>query len=120
MNNQVRPSFRRKAKLVLYLCLLLGAMTIVYAQKAERPLTLRDAVIKQDARTLRARKGFQFEETADKKISVVEIKTRRRVTIGDGICDGGCSSCSAIIDLDGKIRCLGCSSNPACKLSGVF
>lgn len=123
MNNQIATSLQRKAQIVVSLCLLLGALgalTIGYTQESKRPLTLRDAVIKEDARTLRAREGFKFEKTADKKISVVEIKTRRRVVMGDGICGGGCSACSAILDMDGKTKCLGCNANPDCKLSGAF
>jgi cell division protein FtsL len=123
MNKKIATSLQRKSKLVLSLCLLLGALgalTIVYTQKAQRQLTLRDAVIKENARTLRAREGFRFEKNADKKISVVEIKTRRRVVMGDGICGGGCSACSALLDMDGKTRCLGCNANPDCKLSSAF
>ena len=122
MNDQITTSFQRKAQLVLSLCLLLGALGVLasgYTQEAQRPLTLRDTVIKEDAQTLRARDGFEFVK-AGKLIKVVERKTRRFVVMGDGICGGGCSACSALLDPDGKTKCKGCNNNSACKLTGAF
>ncbi|MGE0128893.1 MAG: hypothetical protein AB7U82_12505 [Blastocatellales bacterium] len=123
MNKKIAASFQRKAQLVISLCLLLGALgalTIGYTQGSQRPLTLREAVIKEDARTLRAREGFVFEVTANKKIRVVERKTRRFVVLTDGICAGGCKQCSALLNPEGKTICAGCNANPNCKLPNAF
>ena len=122
MNTQPATSFRRQAQFVLLLCLLLGALGALvsgFTQKAPPPLTLRDAVIKENAQTLRAKEGFEFVK-AGKRIKVVERKTKRFVVMDDGICGGGCSSCSALIDAGGKIVCKGCNSDSNCQLKGAF
>jgi hypothetical protein len=122
MNDQPVTSFRRKAPFVLIFGLLLGALGAMvsgFTQKAQPPLKLRDAVIKENAQTLRAKEGFEFVK-AGKQIKVVERKTQRFVVMGDGICGGGCSACSALIDVNGKTVCKGCNNNSACQLSGAF
>lgn len=122
MNAQPVTSFRRKAHFVLMLGILgclLGVLVSGFSQKTPAPLKVSDAVIKEDARTLRPKPGFEFVQEG-KRIKVVERSTRRFVVMGDGICGGGCSSCSALIDEKGKTVCKGCNANPDCKLSGAF
>lgn len=118
MNKPFATSLQRKAQFVLALCFLismLSALTNGYTQKAQRPLTQQDAVERENATTLRAKKGFKFEKSG-KKIVAVEITTRRFVALSDGICGGGCSACSGLIDSEDKIICRGCNANSACKL----
>lgn len=122
MNTKSATSFRHKALFALSLCLLLGALGGLvsgFTQNSQAPLKVRDVVIKEDAQTLRAKEGFQFVQEG-KRIKVVERSTRRFVVMGDGICGGGCGSCSALIDPKGKTVCKGCNANPDCKLSGAF
>ena len=119
MNKPIATSLQRKAQFALCLCLLvgvLGALTNGYTQKTQRPLRAQHAVEKENATTLRAKKGFRFELNASKKIVAVEISTRRFVVMSDGICGGGCTACSGLIDSDNKIICKGCNANSACKL----
>lgn len=108
-----------QVQLVLALGLMLGMLVSGFTQKTQAPLKVRDAVVKEDARTLRPKPGFEFVQEG-KRIKVVERSTRRFVVMGDGICGGGCSSCSALIDANGKTVCKGCNANAECKLSGVF
>ena len=118
MNKPIITSLRRPIQFFVCLCFLVGALgtlTSGYTQKTTRPLTLQDAVEKENATTLRPKEGFKFEMSG-KKIVAVEISTRRFVALSDGICGGGCASCSALIDSDGKTRCKGCNGNSACKL----
>lgn len=118
MNKPFATSSQRKAQFVLALCFLvsvLSALTSGFTQKTQRPLTQQDAVERENATTLRAKKGFKFEKSG-KKIVAVEITTRRFVALSDGICGGGCTACSALIDSDEKLICKGCNANSACKL----
>lgn len=122
MNHQGATAVRRKAQIILFLCLLLGALGELvsgFTQKAKAPLTVREAVSKENAQTLRAKEGFEFVKSG-KQIKVVERKTNRFVVLGDGICSGGCSACSALIDSNGKTVCKGCNGNSACQLNGAF
>lgn len=118
MNKPSATSLPRPVQFFVCLCLLvgvLGALTSGYTQKAPRPLTRQDAVEKENATTLRAKKGFKFE-LSGKKIVAVEVSTRRFVALSDGICGGGGKSCSALLDSDEKVSCKGCNGNSACKL----
>ena len=122
MNSRITTSFQRNARLVFSLGLLLSLLGVLVsgdAQEAPRPLKVSEAVVKENAQTLRARAGFDFVKVG-KQIRVVERKTRRFVALSDGICGGGCSACSSLLDFDGKIKCLGCNANSACKLTGAF
>jgi hypothetical protein len=111
-----------QAPFVFLLCLLfslLGVLVSGFTQKSPAPLKVRDAVIKENAHTLRAKPGFEFVQEG-KRIKVVERSTRRFVALSDGICGGGCSSCSGLVDANGKTICKGCNANPDCKLSEAF
>lgn len=122
MKSQIATSLRRRWPLALVLCFLLsliGVLVSGFTQKTQPPLKLQDAIVKEDARTLRPKEGFEFVKSG-KQIKVVERKTQRFVVLGDGICGGGCSACSALIDSNGKTICKGCNSSPDCKLSGAF
>jgi hypothetical protein len=110
---------RRKTPLALIVSLLLGVLVSGFTQKSPATLKVRDAVIKENAQTLRAKPGFEFVQEG-KRIKVVERSTRRFVALSDGICGGGCSSCSALIDANGKTVCKGCNANAECKLSSAF
>lgn len=122
MNDQPVPLLHRKVPLILLVGVLLSALGVLvsgFTQKAQAPLKVRDIVIKENAQTLRAKAGFEFVQEG-KRIKVVERSTRRFVVMGDGICGGGCSSCSALLDANGKTVCKGCNANPDCKLSSAF
>jgi len=75
MNKLVVTSLPRRVQFFVCLCFLVGALgtlTSGYTQKTTRPLTLQDAVEKENATTLRPKKGFKFEMSG-KKIVAVEI-----------------------------------------------
>ncbi|HEX4950775.1 MAG TPA: hypothetical protein VFZ34_29205 [Blastocatellia bacterium] len=122
MNDQPATSLQHKVHFIFVVGLLLSLLGVLvsgFTQKSPRPLTVREAVVKENANTLRAKEGFEFVQEG-KRIKVVERSTRRFVVMGDGICGGGCSACSALIDEKGKTVCKGCNANPDCKLSGAF